>query len=213
MPMVIAVRGRTRANDSPMTTETAGAMNPASPSSRPLSRSEHAVDHARGQATGESGEHPDGRDHWRGGEELDAGGGWDRDVGDHRAKRSGTAADGLRGGDDRDATDDGERAEHDEGDRVRRGRELDRQAREQRAHGKPSGESDAAEDRAEPLLVGWREFDERRGERSGRRAAGDSLHDAARDDPSDVGGDEEHEVRDELDDEGADQHGPPAEMI
>jgi hypothetical protein len=38
MPAVIAVRARTLANDRPTTTETAGAMNPASPSSRPLSR-------------------------------------------------------------------------------------------------------------------------------------------------------------------------------
>ena len=211
--MVIAVRGRTRANDSPMTTETAGAMNPASPSSRPLSSwntlwtmlgarpPESPASIQTAATTGAAATNS-----------IRAAGGI-ATLRDHRAKRSGTSADGLRGGDDSDAADDGERAENDEGDRVRRGRELDREACEQRAHGETSGEPDAAEDRAEPLLVGRRELDERCGERSGRRAAGDSLHDAARDDPADVGGDEEHEVRHELDDEGADQHGPSAEMI
>ena len=76
-----------------------------------------------------------------------------------------------------------------------------------------AGQADAAEDRAQSLPVRRREFDERRGEGGRRRAAGNALHDAAGDHPADVGGDEEHDVRCELDDQCADQHRAPADVV
>ncbi|RKQ87130.1 hypothetical protein C8N24_5150 [Solirubrobacter pauli] len=174
---------------------------------------EHAVHHARSQAPGEPREHPHGRHHGRGSEEGSPYDGRDRDPRDQRAERARVPAGGLRRGDDRRATGDGERAEGDERDRARRRRQLDRDAGEQRTTGKAAGQTDAGEDRSQPPAVRRCELHERRGEGSGRRATRETLHDAPRDHPSDVGRAQEHEVGHQLDEQGADQHRPPTDVI
>jgi hypothetical protein len=75
----------------------------------------------------------------------------------------------------------GDDGEDDEDDRVRRGRELDREAGQQGADSKPAGQPDAAKDRVQSLPVRRGELDERRGERSRRCAGGNALHDATGD--------------------------------
>jgi hypothetical protein len=201
--MVIARRGATRANASPTAADTAGATN----------QLEDAADHARGQSSRESCEHPDRGDHGRRGGELLQGGGRDRDARNQRPERARRAEHGLRRQGDEDDPDHREGDQDGEDDGVRRRRELDREAGQQGAGPQAAGQADTAEDRAESLPVRRGEFDERRGEGGRRRAAGDTLHDAAGDHPPDVGGDEEQHVRRELDDQGSDQHRAPAHVV
>jgi hypothetical protein len=174
---------------------------------------EHAVHDARGEAAGEPGEHPDGSHHGCGREDLGASRGRHGHVRCERAQGARSAADRLAGGRHRGTADDGEGTQRDEDDRVGRRCELDGKAREQRPDGETPGEGDAAEDRAEPPVVVRSVFDECCGERGRRCAAGDALHDAAGDDPSEAGGGEEQQVRGELDDEGGDQHGSSPDVI
>ena len=64
-----------------------------------------------------------------------------------------------------DSQDRGDR-QNDEDDGIRRSRELNREAGQQGSGSEPSGEADAAEDRAEPLPVRRGELNERGGESS-----------------------------------------------
>jgi hypothetical protein len=78
-------------------------------------------------------------------------------------------------------------------------RELHGDPGQQGTEAEAAGRGDAADDRAEPLVVSGCVFHDRRGERTGGRAGRDALHRPGGDHPADAGREHEHKHGQQFD--------------